>query len=323
MSTISVSPQVHHFSVPASSFGIVLGLAGLSNCWRFAHTLWGVDAAIGEVLSALTALVWLVLLAGYVSRWLRDRGDALAEFAHPIHCCFIGLVPVSTLLVGAWVATWNENAGTALVIVGAIGQLGFSTYRSGALLRGGRRHEDTTAVMYLPTVAGNFVSCIALSSLGYADAARLFFGAGLFSWLALESVITNRLYTAEPLPHGIRPTLGIQFAPPAVGSIAYLSISHNSIDMIFLALFGYAILQLLLLARLLHWFVETGFSPAYWAFSFGATALVLASMHAASVHAHPAVDVLALPLFILLNAAILALFVATLRLLLLGKLFMK
>jgi tellurite resistance protein len=46
-------------------------------------------------------------------------------------------------------------------------------------------------------------------------------------------------------------------------------------------------------------------------------------MHAASVHAHPAVDVLALPLFVLLNVAILALFVATLRLLLLGKLFMK
>jgi hypothetical protein len=41
------------------------------------------------------------------------------------------------------------------------------------------------------------------------------------------------------------------------------------------------------------------------------------------VHAYPVVDVLALPLFVLLNLAILALFVATLRLLLLGKLFMK
>lgn len=323
MSTVSVSPQVRHFAVPASSFGIVLGMAGLSNCWRFAHVVWGVDARIGEALFTLTALLWLVLLVGYATKWMRDHDDAMTEFEHPIHCCFIGLVPVSTVLVGAWVATWSDSAGAALVLLGAAGQLGFSTYRSGALLRGGRKHEDTTAVMYLPTVAGNFVSSIALSSIGYADAAKLFFGAGLFSWLALESVITHRLYTSEPLAHAIRPTLGIQLAPPAVASIAYLSISHNSIDMVFLGLFGYAVLQLLLLSRLLHWFVETGFSAGYWAFSFGATALVLASMHAASVHAHPAVDVLALPLFVLLNVAILALFVATLRLLLLGKLFMK
>lgn len=323
MSTVSVSPQVRHFSVPASSFGIVLGMAGLSNCWRFAHVIWGLDARIGDALFALTTLVWLALLLGYTTKWMRDHDDAMAEFGHPIQCCFIGLVPVSTLLVGTWMATWTDSAGAALVLLGAAGQLGFSMYRSGALLRGGRKHEDTTAVMYLPTVAGNFVSCIALSSIGYADLAKLFFGAGLFSWLALESVITNRLYTAEPLAHGVRPTLGIQLAPPAVGSIAYLSISHNSIDIVFLALFGYAVLQLLLLVRLLHWFVETGFSAGYWAFSFGATALVLASMHAASVHAHPVVDILALPLFVLLNLAILALFVATLRLLLLGKLFMK
>jgi tellurite resistance protein len=50
---------------------------------------------------------------------------------------------------------------------------------------------------------------------------------------------------------------------------------------------------------------------------------VLASMHAASLHAHPVVDVLAFPLFVLLNLAILGLFLATVRLLLLGRLFMK
>jgi tellurite resistance protein len=323
MSTVSVSPGVRRFSVPASSFGIVLGAAGLTNCWRFAHVLWGVDARIGEALSTLTSVLWLALLAGYAMKWLRDRADAITEFEHPVQCCFIGLIPVSMMLVGMWAAGWNEGLGLVIVTVGAVGQLAFSTYRSGALLRGCRKQHDTTAVMYLPTVAGNFVSAIALSAFGDMDAARLFFGAGLFSWLALESVITNRLFTSEPLGLPVRPTLGIQLAPPAVGSVAYLSITHNSVDVVFLAMFGYAVLQLLLLLRLLPWFAETGFSPSYWAFSFGATALALASMHAASLHAHPAVDVLALPLFALLNLALLGLLLATLRLLLLGKLFMK
>ena len=49
----------------------------------------------------------------------------------------------------------------------------------------------------------------------------------------------------------------------------------------------------------------------------------LASMRAASLHSHPVIDLLALPLFLLINVFIGALFLATLRLLLLGRLFMK
>src|ERR1700760_2068026 len=99
MSTASVSPQVRHFSIPASSFGIVLGMAGFSNCWRYAHVVWGVDERIGDALFALTAVLWLFLLVGYAAKWWRDRDNALTEFAHPVQCCFIGLLPVSTVLV--------------------------------------------------------------------------------------------------------------------------------------------------------------------------------------------------------------------------------
>lgn len=318
MSTGSVPPSVRHFSVPASSFGIVLGMAGLSNCWRFAYVLWGVDARIGEALSALTAIVWLALLTGYVKKWLRESGDAMAEFQHPIQCCFIGLIPVSTLLISIWVVTWSEAAGNTLVILGCAGQLAFGVYRSGALLRGDRKQTDTTAVMYLPSVGGNFVSAIALSAIGYSDAAKLFFGAGFFSWLALESVIVNRLYTSEPLPPTVRPTLGIQSAPPVVGAVAYLSITHNSVDGVFLGMLGYGVMQVLLLARLTSWFAQTGFSASYWAFSFGGTAIALASMHG-----HQVIDVIALPLFLLIHVLIGALFLATLRLLSLGRLFMR
>lgn len=113
MSTIPVSSSVRHFSIPASSFGIILGMSGLSNCWRFAHVLWGINAWIGEALSALTALVWLALLLGYAMKWLRERGDAVAEFDHPIQCCFIGLIPVCAALVGIWVVTWWEGRSSS------------------------------------------------------------------------------------------------------------------------------------------------------------------------------------------------------------------
>jgi hypothetical protein len=66
-----------------------------------------------------------------------------------------------------------------------------------------------SAVLYLPTVAGSFVTAITASSLGFADWGRLAFGAGLFSWLAVESVLLHRLSTVTALQPALRPTLGI------------------------------------------------------------------------------------------------------------------
>jgi hypothetical protein len=34
--------------VPASFFGMVIGLAGLGTAWRWAHQVWGLPAVVGE-----------------------------------------------------------------------------------------------------------------------------------------------------------------------------------------------------------------------------------------------------------------------------------
>ncbi|WP_366941923.1 hypothetical protein [uncultured Nostoc sp.] len=78
---------------------------------------------------------------------------------------------------------------------------------------GGRKPEIITPILYLSTVAGSFVSVIVASTLGYREWGQLFFGRGLFSRLALESMIMQRLYLLEALPKPLRPTLGIQLAP--------------------------------------------------------------------------------------------------------------
>ncbi|WP_410477641.1 SLAC1 family transporter [Nostoc sphaeroides] len=78
----------------------------------------------------------------------------------------------------------------------------------------------------LPTVAGGFVSAI-VSALGYREWGALFFGVGMFSWLALESIIIYRLYLFEELPKPLRPTLGIQLAPPVVAIELQLNIQSE------------------------------------------------------------------------------------------------
>jgi len=70
----------------------------------------------------------------------------------------------------------------------------------------------------------------------------------------------------------------IQFAAPAVGAVAYLSVGGGAPDIFAYALIGYALLQALILIRLLPWLGQAALSPAWWSFSFGAASLPTAAM---------------------------------------------
>ncbi|BDG74343.1 dicarboxylate transporter/tellurite-resistance protein TehA [Roseomonas fluvialis] len=264
--------------VPASFFGMVLGLVGLGTGWRIATRLWGLPAIVGEAILLLAAAVWAILLILYVGKWLLARDAALAEAAHPVQCCFVGLVGVATMLVAGAAIPLSRELALILYALGAVFTLAFGVWRSGQLWHGGRDGTTSTPVLYLPLVAGSFVSATVASTLGYADWGALAFGMGFFAWLAIESVLLHRLYTGPALPPALRPTLGIQLAPPVVGAISYLSVHPGPPDVMAQAMLGYGLMQALLLLRLLPWILEQPFAPSYWAFSFGVTALANASL---------------------------------------------
>ena len=301
--------------VPASYFGVVLGLAGLGSAWRAAHRVWDLPAIFGEALMLVAALVWAALVILYVAKWFLARSEAGAEWEHPIQCCFIGLIGVSTSLVSLAAQPYSSALAELLFFAGASFTVAFALWRTGLLWRGERDPSATTPVLYLPLVAGAFVTATAAAPLGHADWGQLAFGAGLFSWLAIESVLLHRLYTAAPLPPALRPTLGIQLAPPTVGAVAYLSVAGGSPDLFAHALLGYGLLQALLLVRMLPWILQQPFAPSYWAFTFGATALATAPLRLVEHGETGAVATLAPVLFIAANLTVGLIAFGTLRLL--------
>lgn len=260
-------------TVPASFFGMILGLVGLGGNWRVAAALWNLPRVIGEVIMALALVVWVALVVAYAYKWLYHRAAALEEAAHPVQCCFIGLAPSSTILMALVVGPYAHEVAVALLLVGAIGQVAFWLWRFGAMLQGDREAVTTTPVIYLPSVAGNFIIAIGCGALGFPSWGILFFGAGVLSWFALESIIIHRLFHASPLAPPLRPTLGIQLAPPVVAVAAWLNNVHGAPELLVQAAWGYGLLQALLLIRLLPWILKQPFAPGYWAFSFGITAL--------------------------------------------------
>lgn len=145
----------------------------------------------------------------------------------------------------------------------------FSVHRTGTLWTGGRGRLATTSVVYLPTIARNFSSANLASAFGLGYLAALFFGARLFAWIALESILMHRLYVHTPLAVPLRPTLGIQLAPAVVGCSAYLSMTHGVPDLVAKGLLGYGLLQGLIQLRLLPQIMERPFAVSYWAFHSG------------------------------------------------------
>ena len=135
-------------------------------------------------------------------------------------------------------------------------------------------------------------------------------------------MLLHRLYTAEPLAEPLRPTLGIQLAPPAVGALAYVVASNTAGDMIVHAMLGYAIIQALLLLRMLPW-ITRRFVPSLWAFSFGATALASATELLSLRGDNAAIHILSYVSFAAANLLVAALAIGTVALLLTGKLLPK
>jgi tellurite resistance protein len=307
-------------AVPASFFGMPLGLVALGIAWQSATSVWALPHQIGATLIFIGSALWAYLFILYIAKWMQQRAAAEAEFEDPVQCCFVGLAGVVASLSSIGFAPYSPRVSLTLFALGAAWTIVFAVYRTGRLWMGGRSPETSTPVLYLPTVAGSFVSASAAAAQGHADWGQLLFGAGLFGWLAVESVLLHRLYTAEAMPPPLRPTLGIQLAPPAVAAVAYLNVGGGHPDLFAHALIGYALLQGLILLRLWPWLKAAGATPAWWGFSFGAAALPTAAIKLLAQGDGGPVSLMAPALFVVGNLVIVIIGLITIRLAVRGRL---
>jgi tellurite resistance protein len=156
-----------------------------------------------------------------------------------------------------------------------------------------------------------------LMVIGLPGFAMLLMGMGLGGWALLEVRILNRLF-AGPLPLGLRPTLGIEIAPAAVGTLAVATVwPLLSADFILIAL-GIASGPLFAVLTRWRWWTQTPFSFSFWSFSFPLAAL--ASSIAEAVRRGGWPPEVALAAVLLASALVLFLALRTLILLLQGRL---
>jgi tellurite resistance protein len=306
--------------MPVAFLGIAVGALALAGAWRAAAKVWPIPESVPAVMTMVALAVWLVLMSAYAHKWLTQRAHAIAEMQHPVQSSFAALAPVSAMLAAQAVQSESRTLAIVLFAAGVASQLALGAYLHGRFWQGGRKPEWTTPAMYLPTVAPSFVAGTAAAGLGWTQAGMLFFGAGVFSWIAIESLVLHRAAVHEPLPDALRPSLGIQLAPPVVGGVSYLAITHGVPDTFAYMLLGYGLYQALMLARLVPWIRQRNFTPSYWAFSFGAAALPTMAIRMLERGAQGPVEWIAPVAFVAANIVNAMLVAGTLRAMIAGRL---
>lgn len=265
-------------TIPASLFGVPVGLMGLAGAWRVGARIWDLPSLAADGIAVVGALTWLILLVFYAKKWWQHRDAAQREAGDPVQSAFLSLVWISTMLVCIAAIEVSRPAGSVLLAISVVCQLAVGIWLIGRLWQGGQGADFVTPAWYLPAVGQNFVAASGAAVYGWPQIAAWLFGAGVISWVATESVVLARAATREPVPLGMRSAMGVQLAPPVVGGLAYLSLTGGAPDLAAHMLFGYGLFQAALLLRLWPWIRQHSFSPTYWSFSFGATALPTMAM---------------------------------------------
>ncbi|PDO85930.1 dicarboxylate transporter/tellurite-resistance protein TehA [Kosakonia sacchari] len=312
-----------HLNLPAGYFGIVLGIIGLGFSWRFAATIWPVTLLPADGLIILAMVIWALLMLAFISRMFRHGASVLEEITHPLKSSFVSLAPATSMLVAIGLAPWLHTLALGLFLIAVVAQLTYSAWQTAGLWRGQHPKEATTPGLYLPTVANNFISAMACGAFGFNDVGMLFLGAGLFSWLSLEPAILSRMRNLDEMSPAVRTSLGIQMAPAFVACSAWLSVNGGQADVFAKLLFGYGLLQMLFMIRLIPWYSSQPFNPSFWSFSFGVASLATTSIRLGHGTPGGALYWMSFPLFIAANLVIALLMVKTFALLLQGKLLIR
>ncbi|WP_038901211.1 dicarboxylate transporter/tellurite-resistance protein TehA [Dickeya dadantii] len=312
-----------HINLPAGYFGIVLGIIGLGFSWRFAATIWPVTTIPANTLIFLAIIIWSLLMLALITRMFRHADSLLQEIRHPLKSSFVSLAPATSMLVAIGIAPWNHPIALGLFLIAVAIQLTYSAWQTAGLWKGKHPREATTPGLYLPTVANNFISAMACGALGFQDVGILFLGAGIFSWLSLEPAILSRLRNLDEMSPAVRTSLGIQMAPAFVACSAWLSVNGGQADVFAKLLFGYGLLQMLFMIRLIPWYCCQPFNPSFWSFSFGVASLATTSIRLGHAVPGGALYWISFPLFIASNLVIVLLMIKTASLLFSGKLIIR
>ena len=249
----------------------VMSLFGLALAWRnLAESVGWVDP-IASILSIGAVLFGLVTLGSIVVH-MTSRAAFLETIQHPQLKILPACLTVGLMLLSALLAPHLPTLARVLIWVAALGHLGLLAWLLNGWFAGSIPLEQVTPVWFIPTV-GNIVIPIGAIAAGEPMLAWVGFSIGLILWLALLPIVLFRLIHAAPLPPENEASQLVLVAPPAIGSVAWVTLTGGDQLILGVMLLSVASFLALTLLPMMTRVMLRSFSPANWSFGFPLAAL--------------------------------------------------
>lgn len=305
-------------------FAVVMGTGGLANIlsqWKFVFPMTNV---LGLVLAALADILYFLVLAPWVIRWISFFEYARRDLHHPIASNFFVTMPVATIIVGTNISTyWSQYIGGSLTFVmmtiawtiGLVGVTFFSFYTTFRIMQVEEPPKPETInfswimapIANMATLLlGNIVliqssSFMPTWSLSIFIINAIMLGIGFFLFIFISAMIFVRLIQHALPPAELTPSFGIFLSAVGLAAIAIIDIAKGaqslgiltSVDLAYLGAtiiwgFGLWIIGITGLISIYH--SHRGgipFSLGWWAFIFPLAAYTIASLKITSIFSSP------------------------------------
>jgi len=269
---------------PASFFGMIMGLTGLSIAFINLAKIYESMSIVANISTIFTVVLTVILLLVYAYKMLRFPREVIAELKHPIKMNFVPAISISLLLLSiAFYALNFHELSEYVWIIGAVSQLSLTYW----VLYNWMHHdfftpEHSNPAWFIPIV-GNIIVPIAGIHHAPLELNWFFFSVGLIFWIVVKSILVNRIIFHAPIQERLIPTLFIFIAPPAVGFISYLALNNHELNQFGMVLYFFGLAMTLLMLVSVGKFVKMAFALSWWAFTFPLAAMAIASYQMASI----------------------------------------
>ncbi|HEY9080050.1 SLAC1 anion channel family protein [Magnetovibrio sp.] len=287
-------------NMPISFFAVVMGLCGLTLAWEKAEQVMIMPFMVSPYHAAITAVVFVLLLGGYLAKYVLHRDAVFKELRHPVRLSFFPAISISLLLISVVAYPFDPQISKILWLVGAGLHLLLTLFVLASWINHTHFEIQHMNPSWFIPIVGNIVAPLGGVQHGFIDASWFFFSVGLVFWLVLKVIVFYRIIFHNPLPDKLLPTFFILIAPPAVGFLSYVKLS-GGIDAFATVLFHTALFLTLMISTQMMKFARLQFFLSWWAYSFPLAAMTVAAFVMAEATGKDWFQVVAVGLFIILN----------------------
>lgn len=272
MSETHSGSKLKHF--PITLLPSVMGLIGLSIVYlKFQH-LFHVDIPIGQSILFASTGWFVVVMVSYGIRFLRYPAEVKADFNHPIRINFFPAISICFLLLSiGYIEAGYIALSKIFWLIGTPLHLFLLLLILHNWFHNQYDLKTFNPAWFIPVVGPLLVPVAGVDHF-HPEISWFFFAIGILYWILLLAVLINRIFFHHPLAPKLLPTLFILVAPPAVGFISYMKLTHT-LDPAARVLFYFGVFTVLMLMTMITKFKEVPFFLSWWGYTFPLDAFTL------------------------------------------------